>query len=530
MSSNIIFILLLTYFTAFPKNILGSFLIASCDIALVDSRNIQVWKRTQDFPFRYSSPCTHEVQLSRDFGKSCFVVHDSVYPPWKQQTPIHHSKLDSWIHNRTNLILDFYRLRKKLRRTEGLNRHLMTVKILIESLNLSISACDPSDAADFDIKFGLTTVTKSDRKYSLIFSRETFQLKFLSPKRKNHNFTFSFLVAPIGERCLLATLISAVLIALTLTGMGAFASHKISVSKQNVVRYFFTLLNMLALSLIDQCISWRRVSKQLFTINLIYGLWLFYSVLVQSSYRSGFIRQLVKPPSSVWITTFKELSEDHSREVVGLGDGGRFGQAPNVTEILISEHKNSLDEQRKESLRKISDKFTKPRTIDFHKILRGKVNVLDDAFAMQVLHEAFVRQYGSSIYGLSTDFVNNFEFWAVKQGRYGKPVLEIIRKLVSGGITDHFKIQQEIQDLTVVSNFMRDYVFEHPLYSNGKNYMKFQSSELSTEPVPLKLSHVNVLLIALSFALAHGIIIFLIETVTVFIIDLYFVLSIIIKL
>jgi len=473
------------------------------------------------FPLKYCADYIAETSKRHvKLDMTCFRVSELIYP-WKRVDKPLHEQLDSWIITRSNILQELYKP-AFAKRERILNRHLMVIKILILQLNLSVSACDPAlfyAERDLDINFGLIYPNQMTKlNYSLFYSRETFKIQFVSPKSVSDDFLIK-IANPIGLNILLVTLITGPTLSLVLSLLSRVrdkAYYRVKsytpILDLQLIWYFIALTYR---AIVDQCASTKHLGKLRFESRVVYVCWLYYSLLIIATYKSGTIHQLMKPPGSKWITTFKELATDPSNmTLIGLGD--RAGQTADVRGALIAEYNRSNSHKDKKVFKTILEKYHRPRSAPGKELIQGRVCILDDAFIMQMIPESFEKFYGGSMFGLSSDFVENMEFWSVKKGQvFTVPALHALYNLADSGILEYHRNQQEIADRTIGSHLLGNFVFHNEFLfdeDEDESIMTYWSEQLRRGPVSLKLKHIYVLLLLLAVGLSIGVLSFIIES------------------
>ncbi|XP_035713893.1 uncharacterized protein LOC118438174 [Folsomia candida] len=464
------------------------------------------------------------------------------------------------------------------------NRHLMIVKVIATHLNLSFTSCGssqfPENRDDRDIDFAISSYDLQRQKIDsalLIHSREKFVISFAAVKTNDFAAMLVALIRPVGWRvfaCSAGLILSITLLLgvynkvkmyskrtneirkpqyLTIPKSGTFEALKTQKFEfqtsprsnvRNTVQY--STISRITLILfrahIDQCTSSGMVRK-IFTrdqidLQFLYVIWLFYCLLIATTYKSNLVQQLLSPTSTLSACTFSELLQD-DRPIVGFG-GRRPGEYPLLLEIISTEAAKFQGSERGRILTQLIQRYepTEGRRPDL--ALSGKINVLEDEAIITGMLALMRNRYSVNHYGKGKDAIVNEEFWSVKYGHYTNDIANVIGRLVNGGITDLFRLHQEVMEYAIGEILLKVYFasfvadqssdedynddaddggIQHrdPLRKDMKRFQRIKSRvgrltiDLPVGPVPLTTAHFQILWILLNSGVLLAGLVWLIE-------------------
>lgn len=383
-----------------------------------------------------------EMVQEIDTAPKCFMAPKDIF---SRRTRL--AQVDDYLHRTKSIVLDFYEWYKTdIERVMNVkNRHQMVLKVLIEHFNRSLSSCGPSqfsqNAEEYEIDF--STITSLEmlfkfKTFELFHSREICKIGFSAVRRQDSFLVLVALVKPIGWRIFLTT---AILI--PLLTMGAFAHQKISekfvglYNKQRRVPSKKKFFGLLVRAHIDQCVENRQtdlIVGRNMNLRILYMSWLFYCLLVVTTFKSNLIQELMQPEATVSAETFEELLAD-PRPFVGFD--GESGQPYEIWRVLAREaimHVNRDDN----IFQQLSKRYKKRGLNTVDDILEGRFNLFDEVNILHRMFQILERKYGIYHYKIAKTFFTNDVFWAVKRVRHSK-FLATLEHLASSGIIDYFR-------------------------------------------------------------------------------------------
>ncbi|XP_021946267.2 uncharacterized protein LOC110844388 [Folsomia candida] len=371
--------------------------------------------------------------------RDCLIISNSIFQYFPSG-----SRLDDYFRRIESIVLDFYSwFKDEMEATLNIkNRHIMLLKVISTHLNLSFSSCgsdqDPDDRDERDIDFAISSYKLQKQKLPkavLIHSREKYKITFASVKSRDFTAIFVTLVRPVGWRVFACTATCITVLTLLLTMYSKICNfNEITTGKVT-----FLLIR----AHIDQCTTSyeiRQILHRKLMLQFVYVIWLFYCLLIAATYKSNLVQQLQQPTSTVCASTFKELLED-GRPIVGLG-GKRPGEYPNLRQIIRTEAEKLANDKEADKANVLLEllkvyEWSEGRKPDH--IVKGKFNMLEDEVMLKVIFAIMKNRYAVHHYQIAKDVIVNNEYWAVKYGPRTRRIVEIIGRLVNGGITDHFR-------------------------------------------------------------------------------------------
>ncbi|OXA60072.1 hypothetical protein Fcan01_04936 [Folsomia candida] len=208
-----------------------------------------------------------------------------------------------------------------------------------------------------------------------------------------------------------------------------------------------------------------------------------------ATYKSNLVQQLQQPTSTVCASTFKELLED-GRPIVGLG-GKRPGEYPNLRQIIRTEAEKLANDKEADKANVLLEllkvyEWSEGRKPDH--IVKGKFNMLEDEVMLKVIFAIMKNRYAVHHYQIAKDVIVNNEYWAVKYGPRTRRIVEIIGRLVNGGITDHFRSQQELMEYAASQNVLKVYFAQFYADADGDPENDYQDEDIHTDSLKEKMS------------------------------------------
>lgn len=378
-------------------------------------------------------------------NSNCFIIPGQIIT---SKIPI--ELLDTHFQATKSILLDYYELyHTDIERVLNVkNRHVMVVKVLLDHLNMSLTSCGskqhPKDRSQRDIDFTVISYLQQRQKIdghaTLLHSREMYSIQFASVKSQDLSILFGALVNPIGYEVLVAGFLLLLILTVFIAMFYKFkASHSWDRGLGEFIPTSTDITTFLLRGQIDQCSSCKIASKMMkfSMLRFIYGVWLFYCILITSTYKSKLIHQLMQPTSTITANTFEELLED-PRPIVALG-GGRNGFHQNVLDIIV-EFGLLNGTKTGDLFLKIIDRYRgRSGDNDPMTLIEGRFNFLDSGARLNLMFSIFEKKFQIENYEISKASFSKPEFWSVKTSWRSKTILATLGQLASSGILDLWK-------------------------------------------------------------------------------------------
>lgn len=449
-------------------------------------------------------------QTFNNFLQSCLRA-----PPLKKAKIIMDpATLDSDLASIPSLVFDHYAHNAKIDKSKAVkSRSHMVMKVILSTLNLSISHCPRDEEMDeYDLEFLVDTV---DELETLSETSELFdpgdikEIMFMSSRLTSRHSTFVFLIDPLGKTVFIATIICTFLVGGTLL-IGIKIEKflpKSDKDREHQRRHgASSVVSVVIRPLLDQCEECHMtVPSQKVYFRLILLTWLLFCLIITETYRSELINHLMKPKfGSYWLESFQNLSED-DRNLFGFN--GRFGHEGELFPIFVSEMEHTRNKELQKSLKILTKRLTPLLILKKKFILkslqaelsRGSVSILAESFLLDSVCNILDNQFGGRYYELSKESIKNKRFWSVLDGPYQASILSVYDRLRDGGILEHFQAQQDMVDYYVTVYEVNRGFLRRTVYNPGNFSVEKFLFEPLQGPKQLKFKHIHILLILLVF-------------------------------
>lgn len=394
--------------------------------------------------FRKTAKLTKQPQTTM----TCLLVPKDIFADSMRAV-----KVDSYLHRTKSIVLDFYEwYTNGFERIMNVkNRHIMVLKVLAGHLNRSLSSCGSSQfkSAKHDkheIDFATVTTLEKRHKYKtweLFHPREQSEVGFAAVRKQDYFSVLVALVKPIGWKIFFATGILIPILTLFVFLYQTMSDNMtlVSRSKPETAK----ISGFLIRAHIDQCVENKNttliVGKKM-DLRILYMSWLFYCLIVTTTYRTNLIQELMKPAATISPETFEELLAD-PRPFVGF-DGGKGGQRVEVGNILASEaiaYSNRVisKDGNDNVYKRLGERYKKRGIQGAEDVLETKLNMFDEVDILHEMFEILERKYGIQHYKIAKVSLTNDISWAVKRSQGSARILETLEILATSGILDFYR-------------------------------------------------------------------------------------------